>query len=50
MKNLIVMALAGVALSYAAKYFKITSFEQVKKLVPDLKNIVPQVKKTLAYS
>ncbi|MDF2451291.1 MAG: hypothetical protein K0S26_795 [Bacteroidota bacterium] len=50
MKTLIVLALAGAALTLAARYFKITSFEQVKELVPELKNLVPQVKKMMTYN
>lgn len=44
MKNLIVLAIAGAILSMAAKYFKISSWEDVKKMVPDLKSIVPNLK------
>jgi hypothetical protein len=50
MKTLIVMAVAGVALTWAARYFKITSFEQVKDLVPELKKVIPNIKQMMAHN
>ncbi len=50
MKTLIVLALAGAALTYAARYFKITSFEEVKNLVPEIKNLAPKLKETKVYN
>ncbi|MES2567904.1 MAG: hypothetical protein V4565_13610 [Bacteroidota bacterium] len=50
MKTLIVLALTGVALAYAAKYFKINSWEQVKNLVPDLKSVVPNLKEMILHN
>lgn len=50
MKTLIVLALAGAALTLAAKYFKITSFEQVKDLIPQLKKVVPNMKQMMTHN
>ena len=44
MKKLIVMALVGAAFSLVARYFKFTSFKEVKNLVPEKKNLVPKLK------
>jgi hypothetical protein len=50
MKSIIVMALAGAALTLVARYFKITSFEQVKEWVPELKKVVPNIKQMMAHN
>jgi len=40
MKKLILLALGGAALYQVAKYYKINSIEDVKKLLPQLKGLV----------
>lgn len=50
MKNIIVLAIAGAVLGMVAKYFKISSWEDVKNLVPKLKSIVPNLKETVLHN
>lgn len=50
MKNLIVLALVGAAISLAAKYFKISSWKDVTDMIPNLKSIIPNLKETVLHN
>lgn len=43
MKSLIVLAIGAAVLRMAAKYYKITSLEDIKSFIPNLKRIVPSL-------
>lgn len=43
MKSLIALAIGAAALRMVAKYYKITSWKDIKSLIPSLKRIVPSL-------